>query len=122
MLRTHITPDMRDILEAIDSVDDPYDIPELTPILADAMEECGHPWAAAMREIAREGKRPYSGCEGTEGRWGWRALWVGEAPIEWAIHRDRHARLEPNREKWKAYHCASMALLALAKAMTEDVP
>lgn len=120
-LRSHITPDMRAILEVIDADDtDPYDIPTLTPILADAMEECGHPWADAMREIAERGNRPYCASSAPGGRWGWRAIYPDEGDTEWAVSLVLYETLDAaSHLDWKGYRLPSTALLALAKAVTE---
>lgn len=119
MDRTLLSPDVRDLLEAIDAMDDPYEIPTLTPILADAMEEQGHPHAAGMRLVCSGRHRPFYGILGAS----WRSPYNGEPIRDWIIPQSVYDRLHGHSMQWeyKVYSRASESVLELARAFTEDI-
>lgn len=124
-----ITADMRSILDAIDRSPAVAALPttaylssdpefvELAGILADAMEECGHPWTAGMRRVHAGGHRPYCAMGGAA----WRFPIDIEQVRDWIIPKSIYDRLQSDWMQWeyKVYSKASAAILALAEAMTE---
>lgn len=130
---TELTQDMKSILAVIDGspaaaaipawpmLDSDPEFVVLAGILADAMEESGHPWAAGMRRVHAGGHRPF--CAFGLNSAAWRSPIDDEPVCDWIVPRSAYDRLSGHSLQWeyKVYPKASVALLELARAFTEDV-
>lgn len=112
-----LTPDMHSLLALIDAGPASRSIPETVDILADAMEESGHPWAQGMRQVALGNHRPFTGW--TSGC-AWRHP-IDDPVGDWVVPQSVYDALRGHSLQWeyKVYSKASESILALARAFNE---